>query len=195
MLDEKNGDLVHVDFGYLFDQGKSLPKPERVPFRLTHNMVDAMGPSGYNGVYRISCEKTLRVLRDNMASLASVMEGLLHDPLVEWSMSKNKSQQATIHVAAAGLLDQEGEAVPGAADEARAHLRSRAAAAAAAAEVADAQYAKARDMLRQIGRKLGGTDSGNVFAFSVEGQVEELIRAATSTENLAKMYVGWGAYL
>jgi serine/threonine-protein kinase ATR len=210
LFDERNGDLVHVDFNCLFEQGKSFPKPERVPFRLTHNMIDAMGLSGYDGVYRISCEKTLQVFRDNLESLASVLEGFIHDPLVEWSKSKRKSQQIqqeAIRVAAAGFLDQEGdEAVPGAADEARARLRSRAeakatAAAAAAAEVADAQQnEKAQAILLQIKRKLSGTDNANpyvqpAYALSVRGQVEELIQAATSPENLAKMYIGWSAYL
>ncbi|KAF9364890.1 serine/threonine-protein kinase M1 [Mortierella sp. NVP85] len=210
LFDERNGDLVHVDFNCLFEQGKSFPKPERVPFRLTHNMIDAMGLSGYDGVYRISCEKTLQVFRDNLESLASVLEGFIHDPLVEWSKSKRKSQQIqqeAIRVAAAGLLDQEGdETVSGAADEARARLRSRAeakaaAAAAAAAEVADAQQnEKAQAILMLIKRKLSGTENANpyvpaAYALSVRGQVEELIQAATSPENLAKMYIGWSAYL
>ncbi|XP_065918374.1 uncharacterized protein [Dysidea avara] len=43
LFDSTNGDCVHVDFNCLFNRGEQLGVPERVPFRLTHNMVHAMG--------------------------------------------------------------------------------------------------------------------------------------------------------
>ena len=42
LFDSTNGDLMHVDFSCLFDQGDTLGFPELVPFRLTHNMLSAM---------------------------------------------------------------------------------------------------------------------------------------------------------
>ena len=45
-------------------QGETFDVPEIVPFRLTHNMIHAMGPMGYEGVFRRACEVTLRVMRD-----------------------------------------------------------------------------------------------------------------------------------
>ncbi|KAI8598622.1 hypothetical protein EDD21DRAFT_309126 [Dissophora ornata] len=170
LFDNRNGDIVHVDFNCLFEQGKTFPKPEKVPFRLTQNMVDAMGLSGYDGVYRLACERTLQVFRDNTESLVSVLEGFIHDPLVEWSKSKRRGQQ----------VQQEA----GRAD------------AAAAAEAADTQQnEKAQTILTIIKRKLSGTENANPYVLSVQGQVEELIQAATSPENLGKMYIGWSAYL
>lgn len=44
----------------LFEQGISLAKPEVVPFRLTHNLVDVMGVTGVEGVYRQACETSMR---------------------------------------------------------------------------------------------------------------------------------------
>ena len=44
-LDATSGDTVHVDLNMIFNQGLHLKVPEIVPFRLTHNMVDAMGRS------------------------------------------------------------------------------------------------------------------------------------------------------
>lgn len=35
LVDTGTGSLVHIDFGVAFDQGKILPTPETVPFRLT----------------------------------------------------------------------------------------------------------------------------------------------------------------
>ncbi|KAF9435330.1 serine/threonine-protein kinase M1 [Entomortierella beljakovae] len=206
-----NGDIVHVDFNCLFEQGKTFPKPERVPFRLTQNMVDAMGLSGYDGVYRLMCEQTLGIFRDNTESLVSVLDGFLHDPLVEWAKNKRRGQQvqleppSTAMPAAPGvgafdpLIDQGvGGAV--AADDTRARLRSRAEAKAKAdaalAEAADTQQnEKAQTIMNLIKRKLNGSESPNGYVLSVQGQVEELIQAATCAENLSKMYIGWSAYL
>jgi len=62
--------------------------PELVPFRLTQNLVDAFGVTGYEGVYRRCCEVSLRVLRNNKDTLMSVVETFLYDPLVEWTKKK-----------------------------------------------------------------------------------------------------------
>lgn len=90
LLDSLNGDCVHVDFNCLFFKGTTFLKPERVPFRLTHNMVDAMGLTGYEGVFRRVCEFTLRILRMNREALMSVLETFIYDPLVEWSSGNVK---------------------------------------------------------------------------------------------------------
>ncbi|KAI1315377.1 serine/threonine-protein kinase M1 [Mortierella claussenii] len=230
LFDHRNGDIVHVDFNCLFEQGKTFPKPERVPFRLTQNMVDAMGLSGYDGVYRLACEQALTVFRDNIDSLVSVLEGFLHDPLVEWAKSKRRGQQTQLNpgptttagAAALGigagvgaglaagplntLAGAEGGVIPSAVEESRARLRTRneqkaradaaAAAAVAVVETADSQQnEKAQAILTVIKRKLNGTENASAYVLSVQGQVEELIQAATGAENLSKMYIGWSAYL
>ena len=38
----QTAELVHIDLGVAFEQGKLLPTPELVPFRLTRDMVDGM---------------------------------------------------------------------------------------------------------------------------------------------------------
>ena len=49
LLDTNTGDVVHVDFNCLFEKGKTLETPERVPFRLTQNVVDGLGITGVEG--------------------------------------------------------------------------------------------------------------------------------------------------
>lgn len=71
-------------------QGKTLETPERVPFRLTQNLVDGLGVTGVEGVFRIACEVTMQLLRDNKDSLMSVLDAFIHDPLVEWEDEKRK---------------------------------------------------------------------------------------------------------
>nr|XP_037273743.1 serine/threonine-protein kinase ATR-like [Rhipicephalus microplus] len=85
LFDASCGDAVHVDFNCLFNKGETFDWPEKVPFRLTHNMVDAMGPLGYEGVFRKACEVTLRIMRNETDALMSVLKPFVHDPLVEWS--------------------------------------------------------------------------------------------------------------
>ncbi|KAJ1964146.1 hypothetical protein GGI12_001602, partial [Dipsacomyces acuminosporus] len=94
LLDQSTGGVVHVDFNCLFDKGMTLEKPEKVPFRLTHNMVDAMGITGYEGAFRKTCEMTLRLLREHKDALMSVLEAFVHDPLVEWSKRTTRSNRS-----------------------------------------------------------------------------------------------------
>lgn len=85
LFDAANGDIVHVDFNCLFNKGELFEIPEVVPFRLTHNMVHAMGPLGVEGLYRKCCEITLRVLQEQTPTLMSILRPFVYDPLVSWS--------------------------------------------------------------------------------------------------------------
>lgn len=100
LLDSTSGDVVHVDFNCLFNKGETFEWPERVPFRLTQNMVAAMGPLGVEGVFRRSCAVTLRVLRNNTNTLMSIVTPFVYDPLVSWprnvpSSSNGQSAERT----------------------------------------------------------------------------------------------------
>ncbi|XP_023017943.2 serine/threonine-protein kinase atr isoform X2 [Leptinotarsa decemlineata] len=95
LLDSTCGDVVHVDFNCLFNKGEKFDWPERVPFRLTHNMVAAMGPLGVEGIFRKSCACTLRVLRMNANTLMSIVAPFVYDPLVSWP--RNVPALASLH--------------------------------------------------------------------------------------------------
>ncbi|XP_077344341.1 serine/threonine-protein kinase ATR isoform X2 [Lithobates pipiens] len=85
LFDSLTGECVHVDFNCLFNKGETFEVPEIVPFRMTHNMVNGMGPMGTEGLFRRACEVTMRLMRDQREPLMSVLKPFLHDPLVEWS--------------------------------------------------------------------------------------------------------------
>ncbi|XP_049848273.1 uncharacterized protein LOC126313372 [Schistocerca gregaria] len=99
MLDVETGDCVHVDLNCIFYQGLELKVPEIVPFRLTHNIVDSFGVTGYNGAFRRACELTISTLRTNKNALMSVLEAAIHDPLLsrERPPASRKKTPATIH--------------------------------------------------------------------------------------------------
>lgn len=60
--------LLLYSSAFLF-QGQALEVPEIVPFRLTHNMTDAMGPMKYEGFFRCACEAVMRLLRQQREPL------------------------------------------------------------------------------------------------------------------------------
>ena len=43
LIDKATAEVIHIDLGVAFDQGKALKTPEVVPFRLTRDVVDGMG--------------------------------------------------------------------------------------------------------------------------------------------------------
>lgn len=78
-----------------------------MPFRLTQNIIDGFGVTGVEGefgsshttillktllgVFRIACEITMQLLRDNKDTLMSVLDAFVHDPLVEWTDEQKKN--------------------------------------------------------------------------------------------------------
>lgn len=94
LLDQQNGEVIHIDFGVAFDQGKMLPIPELVPFRLTQNVIDGMGLNGVEGVFRHGCQETLRVLRGGASVIKTVLEVFKNDPLYDWTQSPIKVLRA-----------------------------------------------------------------------------------------------------
>jgi serine/threonine-protein kinase ATR len=84
LFQEDSGGTLHVDFNCLFDKGLTFEKPELVPFRLTHNMVDAFGAYGYDGPFRRSCELTMGLLRQNEDALMTILETFLYDPTTDF---------------------------------------------------------------------------------------------------------------
>ncbi|WVZ71910.1 LOW QUALITY PROTEIN: hypothetical protein U9M48_020441, partial [Paspalum notatum var. saurae] len=74
LIDQDTAEVVHIDLGVAFEQGLMLKTPERVPFRLTRDIIDGMGVTGVEGVFRRCCEKTLSVMRANKDALLTIIE-------------------------------------------------------------------------------------------------------------------------
>ncbi|RNC46931.1 target of rapamycin kinase (TOR) kinase 3 putative (TOR3) [Trypanosoma cruzi] len=87
MLQEK-GSVVHIDFGDCFEVAmhRSL-YAEAVPFRLTRLLVSALGISGVDGVYRLTCELVMKNLRRHCENLLSILEAFIYDPLINWRLA------------------------------------------------------------------------------------------------------------
>ncbi|KAF8634560.1 hypothetical protein AX17_004150 [Amanita inopinata Kibby_2008] len=175
LIDNKTGEVVHIDLGIAFDQGKLLPTPERVPFRLTGDMIDGMGSSGTQGVFQRCAEETLRVLRDGSEVIMTVLEVFKHDPLHSWTASEIKVKQ---------VQDMPSDTTgPNATTNDTTHLGFG-----IGIDMSSGTADEAADRaLSSVARKLDKS-------LSVQCTVNELIAEATDPLNLASIFVGWQPY-
>lgn len=166
LLDNATAEVVHIDLGIAFDQGAMLPIPERVPFRLTSNMLDGMGVLGIEGTYRTSCEKALRVLRQNEEVILTILKVLAYDPLYKWTISPKKLEKlkASEHDGASSSV---GKAEP--------------------------QNRMAKRAIEGVQRKLRGIEGTDHLG--VEGHVRTLVQQATDPVNLSHLFSGWYSWL
>ncbi|KAF5280820.1 hypothetical protein FQR65_LT14927 [Abscondita terminalis] len=190
MLDRLSGKILHIDFGDCFEVAMTREKfPEKIPFRLTRMLINAMEVTGIEGTYRRTCESVMAVLHHNKDSLMAVLEAFVYDPLLNWrlidagrinrantndvgSLSGTSSQDQelgslTLNISKLGLQCSEmmgdGEAV----------------------------NKKALAIITRVREKLTGRDFPQEDNVTIPRQVELLIQQATSNENLCQCYIGW----
>ena len=96
MLDRLTGKILHIDFGDCFEVAVHRDKfPEKIPFRLTRMLVNAMEVSGIEGNFRSTCEAVMGMLRNNKDSVIAMLEAFVHDPLINWRLLVRPSQAST----------------------------------------------------------------------------------------------------
>ncbi|CAN8254904.1 unnamed protein product [Cochlearia groenlandica] len=169
LIDQATAEVVHIDLGVAFEQGLMLKTPERVPFRLTRDIIDGMGITGVEGVFRRCCEETLSVMRTNKEALLTIVEVFIHDPLYKWALSPLKALQRQKETEDYDGVNVEGlqEDFEGNKDATRALMR--------------------------VKQKLDGYEDGEMR--SVHGQAQQLIQDAIDTDRLSHMFPGWGAWM
>nr|CDS19281.1 phosphatidylinositol 3 and 4 kinase [Echinococcus granulosus] len=172
LFDCTTGGLVHVDFSCVFNTGLTLPWPERVPFRLTRSLVHAMGPTGFEGTFRRCAEVTMHLLRREIDPLMAVFRPIYFDALVEKSSEPNAPAEAG-HRGRKG-----GHELPSENKLTRSAIE---------------KLKGMEDRLR--GKITEHDDFSKLLPMSVEGQVDVLIKEATSVDRLCQMYKGWMPFL
>ncbi|KAK1637242.1 phosphatidylinositol 3 [Colletotrichum phormii] len=169
LLDSKTGEVVHIDLGVAFEMGRILPVPELVPFRLTRDIVDGMGSTGTEGVFRRCCEFTLHALREETYSIMTILDVLRYDPLYSWSISPVRLAKLQ-----GGEFSTDGDEGD---EDGRKGKKGQ-----QVNEPSEADRA-----LEVVRKKLSKT-------LSVTATVNDLINQATDLSNLAVLYSGWAAY-
>lgn len=200
MLDRHTGRILHIDFGDCFEVAMHREKyPEKIPFRLTRMLINAMEVSGIEGNFRSTCESVMRVLRENKESLMAVLEAFVYDPLINWrlltpnspDMSKTSNKLQTEESSSDGIAASFNRAQrlsrPG--DD---HHISSIGSYRAREEIATTEVLNERalSVINRVSKKLTGRDFSEE-TLDVSEQVEKLIAQATSHENLCQCYIGW----
>ena len=91
MIDRLSGKIIHIDFGDCFEVAMNRDKfPERIPFRLTRMLVNAMEASKIEGNFRMTCNEVMQVLWDNQQSVMAMLEAFVYDPLINWRLLNTK---------------------------------------------------------------------------------------------------------
>ncbi|KAH7370991.1 hypothetical protein BKA66DRAFT_573171 [Pyrenochaeta sp. MPI-SDFR-AT-0127] len=192
LLDEKSGEIVHIDLGVSFEAGRVLPVPEVVPFRLTRDMVDAMGYTKTEGVFRRCCEFTMDTLREERESIMTLLNVLRYDPLVNWSVTPTKAKRM-----------QEGNQETGQNGTARSttvppgSTPAPSGGPSVVAEEVVHESNKKREKEEQAGeagRALSVVEKKLSKTLSTKATVNELIQQSTDERNLAVLYMGWASY-
>ncbi|KAI9894288.1 MAG: Serine/threonine-protein kinase tel1 [Vezdaea aestivalis] len=170
LLDEKTGEVIHIDLGVAFEQGRILRVAETIPFRLTRDVVDGMGVTKTEGVFRRCCEFILAALRAESDGIMTVLDVLRYDPLYSWTMSPVRRKR----IQEAQSLDQLSGRDPKAKQARQKSMVD---------EPSEADRA-----LSVVKRKLSK-------GLSVAATVNELIQQASDEQNLAVVFAGWAAYM
>lgn len=169
LVDRKSGEVVHIDLGVAFEAGKVLPIPEIIPFRLTRDMVDGMGYSKTEGVFRRCCEFTMDALREERESIMTVLNVLRYDPLCTWTVSPLKARKMQDDID-----DEDAEGLD---------------------EIAEQASRRKNDDAGEAARALTVVEKKLTKTLSTAATVSELIQQATDERNLALLFAGWSAWV
>eukprot|EP01126_Amoeba_proteus_P043829 TRINITY_DN4832_c0_g1_i1.p1 TRINITY_DN4832_c0_g1~~TRINITY_DN4832_c0_g1_i1.p1 ORF type:complete len:539 (+),score=102.91 TRINITY_DN4832_c0_g1_i1:722-2338(+) len=187
MLSRHTGKVIHIDFGDCFEVAMKREKyPEKIPFRLTRMLENAMEVSKIEGNFKTTCINTMSVLRENGESLMAVLEAFVHDPLINWRLMEEpiSVEQDELSVGSFHRTRRVSSK-----DHRRSSHSSRAECLSEKEPAALNQ--KALEVMKRIKKKLDGRDFYPNSVLSVPNQVDELILQATAVENLCQCYIGW----
>uniref|UniRef100_A0A6B2KWH7 Serine/threonine-protein kinase TOR n=1 Tax=Arcella intermedia TaxID=1963864 RepID=A0A6B2KWH7_9EUKA len=205
MLNRNSGQIIHIDFGDCFEIAQLREKfAEKVPFRLTRMLVNAMEVTGIEGTFAITCEEIMRVLRQNKESIKAVLEAFVYDPLLSWRFvcqttgprEENEIEFAQI---LAKTAVREVDSIGGLYDSPKANKPTK-----IKKDWEDDEFtkdqglevnAKALRILERIDDKLSGRDfPKQAEELEVGEQVDLLLKRATDVELLSQAYLGWCPY-
>ncbi|CAF4490038.1 unnamed protein product, partial [Rotaria sp. Silwood2] len=192
LIDTQTAEVIHIDLGVAFDQGKMLPIPETIPFRLTRDVIDGLGICGTEGLFK-NCEITLELMRQYADTLITIIEVFLYDPLYQWQLSPQKALQLQQQFdktgdSVASSLNRssgKGSMLPSSSSSASSNIGGE--------SITTDTNKMAERLLLGLRQKLQGVERLNQM--TIKAHVNMLIQEATSIENLSQLFAGWQPYL
>ena len=153
-------------------------------------MVHAMGPTGTEGPFKIACEVALGLMRNQKDVLMSALRPFYFDPLLDWvpdgkhkkndtgrSFFQNSSLLTNNYLSLIYII-LIGEVINEKAVETLKGIENK------------------LNGLVEARKKFSSNNSKNTInlPLSVAGQVQFLIKEATTVDNLSQMYQGWAPW-
>ena len=83
MLHTNTGEVSHVDFDLIFERGKKLKVVERVPFRLTRNVIDVFGVLREKCIFKKVCKVVWKAVKVSKQNVLGFLSSFIHDPIFE----------------------------------------------------------------------------------------------------------------
>ena len=83
MFNKIDGEVVHIDFGYVALKGLTLGVPEIVDFRFTINLRKNLGLFEESGLFNYICVKVLKTFKEYYKTLSARIEYYQFDPLFD----------------------------------------------------------------------------------------------------------------
>ena len=172
MFKQETGKLVHIDFGDCFEVAQNRDKfPEKVPFRLTHILENALEVSGIEGTFRDCCENVMDLARKNSEQILGLLEVFIYDPLSQWIEQDNYNNNNNNGNNNNNNGNNENN------------------------EAEEKESPSAVAVIKRIQDKFEGKDFAMVKPelkqLDVKTQVDLLIKEAKSHKNLCQMFRGW----
>ncbi|OHS96143.1 hypothetical protein TRFO_37705 [Tritrichomonas foetus] len=88
------GNVVHIDFSDVFEKANLRTfVHETVPFRLTRMLVRALGASGIHGIFEMTAEYVMALMRRNKETLLAFLDIFIQDPITDTIWYRNAAGQ------------------------------------------------------------------------------------------------------
>ncbi|KAH0795381.1 PIKK family atypical protein kinase [Histomonas meleagridis] len=88
------GNVIHIDFSDCFEKANLRAYVhETVPFRLTRMIVRAFGASGVNGVFSMTAEYVMKLMRKNKDVLLAFLDIFVKDPITDTIWYRNSEKR------------------------------------------------------------------------------------------------------
>lgn len=141
-----------------------------------------MGSIGVEGTFTKAAEATLSALKHNSNGLLTILSAIVSDPLYKWSLGSKKRNPQNTEEASKN-------------EESRAQLLDNNNTVSCFMDHDENRNQVAAHAIARINEKLSGYEDGTLGEQqSVESQVQLLLNAAQSPDNLCCMYPGWAPW-
>ena len=95
IFNQRNGQVFSPDFRFSYSNQGFLDEQKAVPFRLTRNIVEFIGPNLINGVFKTSLSSAAAAISSKAQHLQPAMYILSRDDIIAWYLSKSAQREGS----------------------------------------------------------------------------------------------------